>query len=299
MINNSPLVSIGLPLYNAGEHTRRILDNLTSQDYPNLEIVVSDNASTDDTWAICQEYASQDARIRLYQNETNRGYMYNFERVYRLAIGTYFMWAAHDDYWHPTFVSCCTVALEAHPTAVMCYTDQIHINEAAQEKKLCQYATMNLADKQVAVRVRNLLFSRPLPHAIFYGLFRREMMLPAMPIPRVPSADIAFLFRVLLIAPAIHVPEVLYERNVTGGVDFRKRMAMLRPGEKLPPNFVIVLQAIVSFINDEWHAPESLWVKLRMMVIVVVYVFSSYGIQFVPVSMQPAVRRLKRFVRGS
>lgn len=296
MTNEQPLVSVGLPIYNAGELTHKILDILLSQDYTNIQIIISDNASTDQTWEICQQYALKNDRIQVYQNKRNRGYLYNFSRVFDLSTGDYFMWAAHDDYWHPNFISCCVAELETHPEAIMCFTDQLHIHEETGEKKLHNFASLNLMEDRTSLRVRNLLTYRPLPHAIFYSMFRRDRIVHAVPAPPVPSADIALLSNILLRGKAAHVPEVLYERCITPGVDFRTRMQMLRPDEVLPPNFIIVLQMLRTLVNYVWESAESFWSKMRLTLSVTRYVFSSYALQFVPRSLQPMVRRLKRIL---
>ena len=63
---NSRLVSIGMPVYNGGEDLRRALDSILAQTHTNFELIISDNASTDElTKALTEEYARKDARIRL------------------------------------------------------------------------------------------------------------------------------------------------------------------------------------------------------------------------------------------
>ena len=100
-----PLVSIGLPTYNRDRYLQQALDSLLSQDYENLEIIVSDNHSTDETSAICKQYALEDRRIKYFRNDKNIGMIGNFSKVAELATGEYFMWASDDNYWHPEAVS--------------------------------------------------------------------------------------------------------------------------------------------------------------------------------------------------
>src|SRR3990167_857582 len=95
------LVSIGLPVYNGAATDRlpRSLDSLLNQTYHNIEITLSDNASTDGTEKICREYAARDSRIRYIRQKENRGVVANFQFVLAKAIGEYFMWAASVDAW--------------------------------------------------------------------------------------------------------------------------------------------------------------------------------------------------------
>jgi len=118
-----PLVSIGLPVYNAERFLRQALDSLLAQDYANVELIVSDNASGDATEEICRSYAGRDSRLHYHRAESNMGAIWNFNRVFELAHGEYFTWAAHDDVRDPRYVSACVAALRARPDAVLCCTD--------------------------------------------------------------------------------------------------------------------------------------------------------------------------------
>lgn len=93
-----------MPVYNGGELLRDALDSLLAQTETDFELLISDNASTDNTPAIAAEYATRDTRIRYIRQETNLGAASNFSYVLNQAAGRYFMWAAYDDLWHPTFI---------------------------------------------------------------------------------------------------------------------------------------------------------------------------------------------------
>jgi glycosyltransferase involved in cell wall biosynthesis len=114
-----PLVSIGLPVYNGGAHLRRALDSLLAQEWAEIEIVVRDNASTDDTEGIVREYAARDMRLRWFRNGENLGAARNFQLVLEDAAGKYFMWAAHDDRWSSDYVGRLVNALQREPRAVL------------------------------------------------------------------------------------------------------------------------------------------------------------------------------------
>ena len=111
-LNRLPLVSIGVPVFNGAATLERALDSLLSQDYGNLEIIISDNASTDHTQQICEAYVRRDPRIRYHRAARNFGSPWNFNRVVELSSGQYFMWAAHDDERASSYVSECVARLE-------------------------------------------------------------------------------------------------------------------------------------------------------------------------------------------
>src|SRR3989442_12666378 len=84
-------MSIGLPVYNGDKYLRLALDSLLAQDYENFELIICDNASEDVSADICAQYARQDPRIRFHRNKTNIGAARNFNRVFQLSSGKYFM----------------------------------------------------------------------------------------------------------------------------------------------------------------------------------------------------------------
>lgn len=116
-----PLVSIGVPVFNEAAHIDAALRSLRAQDYPNLEIIVCDNASTDETQAICRRHAREDSRIRVEVAPVNRGVTANFRRAVDLASGEFFMWASGHDLWSPDFVSGCVELLLEHPSASLAF----------------------------------------------------------------------------------------------------------------------------------------------------------------------------------
>ena len=130
MMNFSqPLVSIGMPVYNGEDYLPLGLDSLLKQDYENFELIISDNASTDNTQEICLEYVARDKRIRYERNYKNIGAAKNFARVLEEASGHYFMWAAHDDLWDKTYISKCVSKLEENSSALMVCSDLVFINK--------------------------------------------------------------------------------------------------------------------------------------------------------------------------
>jgi glycosyltransferase involved in cell wall biosynthesis len=104
-----PKVSIGMPVYNGEPFIREALDSLLAQTFTDFELIISDNASTDGTEAICREYAAKDDRIRYVRQPENRGALANFQFVLDEAVGEYFMWAAADDIRAP---DCLEIYLE-------------------------------------------------------------------------------------------------------------------------------------------------------------------------------------------
>jgi glycosyltransferase involved in cell wall biosynthesis len=127
--NHLPRVSIALPVYNGENYVRKALDSLLAQSYKDFELLIGDNASTDGTQAICESYAEQDGRIRYMRNETNIGAAANYNRLFELARGEYFKWAAHDDVCSPDFLKSCVEKLDSDPSVVLCCPKEIAIDK--------------------------------------------------------------------------------------------------------------------------------------------------------------------------
>lgn len=118
MASTLPLVTLALPTYNGAATIREALDHLLAQDYPNIELLIADDASTDETPTICREYAAKHPLIEFRENSENLGTYGNFLNVLRSANGEYVMWASQDDRWAPDFVSALIEPLEADPDCV-------------------------------------------------------------------------------------------------------------------------------------------------------------------------------------
>ena len=102
---NLPLVSIAMATYNGEKFVEQQIQSLLAQDYPNLEIVISDDCSQDRTWEILERYAALDNRIRLLPRTVNLGYVGNFIRVFSECKGELISPCDQDDIWYPNKTS--------------------------------------------------------------------------------------------------------------------------------------------------------------------------------------------------
>jgi glycosyltransferase involved in cell wall biosynthesis len=94
---NVPKVTVGIPVFNGDQFLRKSIESIINQSYQDIEIIISDNCSTDNTQTICLEYASRDNRIRYIRQSKNYGSINNFVVLLSEARGKYFMWAGADD----------------------------------------------------------------------------------------------------------------------------------------------------------------------------------------------------------
>lgn len=127
-----PRVSIGLPVYNGAKYICAAIESVLNQTFTDFELLIADNASTDDTEAICREYAAKDSRIRYYRNPENLGAAPNFNLAFEQSVAPYFRWHAHDDLIAPTYLEKCVPVLDNHPDVVLVHTRTRLIDENGQ-----------------------------------------------------------------------------------------------------------------------------------------------------------------------
>src|SRR6201993_2903203 len=128
-MNPTPLVSVGLFVYNGERFIEEALQSILNQTFTDFELIISDNASTDRTGEIAEAYARRDDRIRYHRSEKNMGAGWNARRVYELATGKYFKQAAVDDLIEPDFLRRCVEILENDPGCVVAYARTKEVDE--------------------------------------------------------------------------------------------------------------------------------------------------------------------------
>ena len=113
MSTRPPRISIGLPVFNGERYLDQTLQSILAQDYHDFELIVSDNASTDETVEIVERWAKKDSRIKFFRNSENLGGAANFNKVLELAEGDLFRWAGHDDLMAPGMLRRCIDTIDA------------------------------------------------------------------------------------------------------------------------------------------------------------------------------------------
>jgi glycosyltransferase involved in cell wall biosynthesis len=204
--NNSPLVSIGMPVYNAAKHLEQAIISLLGQRYTNIELIICDNRSSDSTWNLCCKYASIDKRILLSKNETNIGMIMNFYKVLCKAKGDFFMWAAHDDWWEPDFLTTCLKELIKFPEASCCYP--LFSRLSSNGRVAVDNPSIAFDDRFSVKRFYKAICKQGSARA-FYGLYRTSVIIRAFkPLPY-HGLDRAVLDLVAYYGKIVHVAKKL------------------------------------------------------------------------------------------
>ncbi len=210
-IRKLQLVSIGVPVYNGERFIARCLQSLVEQDYPYLEIIISDNASSDRTSEICRDFASRFPFIRYFRQSSNKGVQQNFKKTLELASGNYFFWAGVDDLWKPGFTRALVDELESHPDTGLAMTAFDRIYEDGQRRDTKRFRGRHSPNGKPALSVL-LKVTSPLKYNLFiYGMFRTSFLRKAVPyFPDIPCWDRVFMAMICLATRIRCVDKVLH-----------------------------------------------------------------------------------------
>lgn len=203
-----PLVSVGCAVYNGMATLRRALDSIVGQDYPNLEILICDDGSTDGSRDLCRDYANRHSNIKYIENDRNIGIVGNFNKLFHLSNGKYFFWADQDDVRSVTFASNCVRILESDPSAVLCHS---HTGVFWKEfENIVHVNTIDRVDNEKDLFTRYWRFLRTYSDTTIYGLIRSDALRRTSLWRDAPGASVSLLFELLLQGTFRQVPETLY-----------------------------------------------------------------------------------------
>jgi glycosyltransferase involved in cell wall biosynthesis len=279
-------------VYNAARYLREALDSLLGQDYTNLELIVSDNGSSDATEHICADYSRRDARLRYYRNEQNMGAVWNFNRVFELARGDYFMWAAHDDLRDPRYVSACVSALELQPDAVLCCTGIRFIDEDGRElDEPSSVVGIRPVGKTARERLRQVV--RAMHWTDVYSFARSAALRRTRGAVSAWGFDVIVELELCLRGPVVLVPEPLFTyrryrvktfQELAGGLDTAGGIT------------VCWSDMALEMLRAVWLAPYSIPTRLVLVVTFLVNccVLNHYLGNAIRSDVTPSIRNARR-----
>lgn len=209
MDGKKPKVTIGLAVFNS-DHAplREVIESMLAQDYENIEVLICDNASTDNTPSICLEYAAKDSRVKYFNNGVNIGAVRNGIRLLGLCTSDFFKIAEHANVLKPSYIRSCMKELLADESIVLCYprTMMVHVDgrsEIANDH-------VNAMDDSPVERYLNVITELCYCNAI-YGIFRTSVLRSMLwSEPEHRGNDVAFIAETALKGKIKQVEEVLY-----------------------------------------------------------------------------------------
>ena len=166
-----PLVSVGMPIRNGGASFERALRNILSQDYQNIEVLISDNASEDATSEIASRAIMRDPRVRYIKQEVMISAFENFWVCADEAKGSYFMWAAHDDLRSEDYVSKLITAM-SNEQVILSFSDLFVADNFGEPGRYREYSF----DNQGLSCTRKLRQQALMQCYHIYGLWRSDAL---------------------------------------------------------------------------------------------------------------------------
>jgi glycosyltransferase involved in cell wall biosynthesis len=217
-----------MPVWNASAFIRQTLESVAAQTYPNLQVLISDDASDDDTAAICEHFAAGDARFRVHRQQVRRGWVGNANFLLDQARGDYLFFAFHDDPLRPRYVERLVDALDSHPAAVLAFSDIVSRGRVERYIEL-EGLTDRLQRSRRVIRKRGLWW---IPNR---GLFRAEAARRIGGMRRHLAgeykADWPWLLHLALLGEFVRVPEPLIEKvwsESTLSAQWKRRLTLWR-----------------------------------------------------------------------
>jgi glycosyltransferase involved in cell wall biosynthesis len=209
---NKPLVSIGMPVYNGERFIKKAIESILAQTFEDFELVISDNASTDNTKNICQQYTEKDSRIKYYRSRENHGAAWNYNYVYRLSKGKYFKWASHDDICDSTFFDKCIKKIDKNNAIVLCYPKTLIIDEKSNILKK-DPKELNLKENRPYKRFKSYLKKSGGECNAIFGIIRSSALKKTSLIKNFVGSDITLLAQLSLLGTFAEIQEELFYRR--------------------------------------------------------------------------------------
>lgn len=169
MKKNNPLVSVLIPTYNSSKFVEETIKSITDQTYKNIEIVVVDDASTDNTVEILQKLSKEDSRIKLFVNKENLGITENMNNGINKCNGKYIAILDGDDWAYPYRIEEQVKLMEENTDVVICSGYMDICNENLEIQTTRRYPLKNKDIRKAMVRYD------PIPHPA--SIWRREALI--------------------------------------------------------------------------------------------------------------------------
>jgi glycosyltransferase involved in cell wall biosynthesis len=231
----APRLTIGLPVYNGEKYVAESLEALLGQTFTDFELIISDNASTDSTSAICRRYEKQDSRVRYFRQPRNIGIAPNVNFIVRQARGELFKEASHDDLYASNLLASCIEALDEYPQVVLAHSWTATVDGSGNVLAAYEYP-LTTATPRTPDRFRSMLFDSGGDDD--YGVMRMDVRRRIALMGSHHHADRTVTAEIVLHGPFYQVPEWLFFRREhpgqSGRATMRRRCANMDPRRANP-----------------------------------------------------------------
>lgn len=217
--SGEPLVSVALPVYNGADYLATSIDAVLAQTYANIELVIADAGSTDDTEQLCRRRANTDPRVRYTRAESYRGITENYQAALEATRGDYVCFVAADDAIASTFIEECMEAHDADGDLVLVFSSTAAIaedwNQASEAGIDVAYDddTLDLVSASPSARLTELIRHLHACNA-FNGVYRASTIRSTLPFGAFQGWDRVTLAAVVTRGRALQLSDKLQYRRV-------------------------------------------------------------------------------------
>lgn len=244
MEQNQPLVSIGIPTYNRSALLKRSIESALNQDYKNIEVVISDNGSTDETECVCYDYCSKDPRIKYIKQTVNRGPAANFSAVLETASGHFFMWLGDDDWIDSSYVTSCVQQFSCDSTMSLVSGTPNYYRDG---QKLFAGKRFNLLHDAWWVRVI-LYYWQVADNGMFYGLMKMSQI-KQIEMPNKMGGDWLLIANIVSMGKTKTVPTISVHRELGGATASYSQIAAVLKISRIHAVFPMLSAAINAWMD--------------------------------------------------
>jgi glycosyltransferase involved in cell wall biosynthesis len=204
--SSMPLVSVCIPTYNRADKLQRAVETLLNGTYSNLEIIISDNASSDHTQEVCAKLCNRSSSVRYFRHSFNQGPTKNFEFARCQARGQYFLWHGDDDHLEGDYIKACVAELEDDSSLILVSGVAAYHRG---NREITHYGKITRPRSSIPLLRALTYLLHVEDNAVFCGLYRLKAVSECNP-PDVLAGDWAWVADVLLrgrvqVLPAVHV----------------------------------------------------------------------------------------------
>lgn len=291
-----PLISIGIPTFNGAGRIRKALNSILAQDYPNLELIIGDNCSTDNTCAVTQQVIKEhpETTIRYFRHPENLGILKNFQFTLQQATGKYFMWVADDDILEKGVLLRYAQFLEDHPE----YVNISGKIKYWKEDKMLFDEQFTLEQDNPSARVA-AFYARVRWTGMSHGIMRTEVV-QRIPLRQVFGSDYHFVATAAYLGKMKSFDFVGYHKWLGGVSEYRKPFAKSLGESAWAANFPRIKIA-VDALREPYRSPVysglSSWQKLSLGVASGCAVLYNYGIKMNAEAVVNQLRKLLSVAR--
>lgn len=174
---SQPTISVGVPTINSEKRIVECLDNLLGQTFTDFEIIISDNASTDGTYEICNSYADNNPNIRLYRQEQQLSMRDNFYYLVEKATAPYFHWRSDDDLSNPEFLA--SLHSQFSDSSVVLSGGNVERIRVINNKTMPRAGSKYVPQDDPVARIKHMFIDKDKFFVCdwFHGLWRRDYLL--------------------------------------------------------------------------------------------------------------------------